>query len=80
MTSIGIAYIVINLNPFWTSLLARCIFKESIFKAEYLAMIICFLGVIGLSLGGSNEHALNNMHTFGYFIAGIIILFAASWT
>ena len=44
-------------------------------------MIVCFLGVIGLTLGGSlHDSALDNMQTFGWFVAGIIFLFLSSWT
>ena len=50
MVPLALCVILFNLAPFWTSLLAKLVNDEHIFKLEYLAMIICFGLVICLTL------------------------------
>ena len=51
MMPLALLVIVINLSPFWTSLIAYWVHREPISKLEYMAMFICFFGVVGLTLG-----------------------------
>ena len=48
---LSLAIIIIYLQPFWTSLVALKTHGEVIIRQEYIGMIVCFLGVIGLALG-----------------------------
>jgi drug/metabolite transporter (DMT)-like permease len=47
---IGMAVIILNMAPFWTTLLGRVFNKEKIFLVEILGMFICFSCIIALTL------------------------------
>jgi len=42
--------ILFNMAPFWISILAFLINKDKITIVEIVAMVLCFLGVIGITL------------------------------
>lgn len=52
---LGISVVITYMAPFWTSLLAYVFNREPIFKHEYVSMIVCFIGVIGITFGGRHE-------------------------
>jgi drug/metabolite transporter (DMT)-like permease len=51
---LSLSVVVVYLQPFWTSILAFFINKESISPIEIVGMIICFAGVVGLTLSAQN--------------------------
>jgi drug/metabolite transporter (DMT)-like permease len=51
---LSLATVVVYLQPFWTSILAFFVNKESISPVEIVGMVICFAGVVGLTLSAQN--------------------------
>ena len=47
---IGMAVIILNMAPFWTTLLGRVFNQEKIFLLELLGMVICFSCIVALTL------------------------------
>lgn len=50
INSMSIQSILFQTNPFWTSILAVFLLKETVKPYEYFAMGICFISVIGIAL------------------------------
>lgn len=50
INSMSIQSILYQTNPFWTSIMAVFLLRESVALYEYAAMGVCFLGVIGIAL------------------------------
>lgn len=50
INSMSIQSILFQTNPFWTSIMAVFLLKENVKAYEYVAMGICFLGVIGIAI------------------------------
>jgi drug/metabolite transporter (DMT)-like permease len=42
--------VLVQTNPVWTSILGLLINKEKVFCYEYIAMVLCFAGVVVLAL------------------------------
>jgi drug/metabolite transporter (DMT)-like permease len=89
---LALASIIFNLFPFWTSILAHCVRGDAIFKLEIVAMILCFLCVVGITTinpsDDENCEDLENLdvdceesliYSNGRTIAGVIIVFVGSW-
>lgn len=55
MMPLSLTTIIFNLAPFWGSIMACLIHKESISRVEYVAMLISFAGVVGMVLGPSEN-------------------------
>ena len=47
---LSIAVILMNLAPFWCSLLGNYFNAEPIYKIEFMAMALCFVCIIGFTL------------------------------
>ena len=47
--------ILFNLSPFWISILAWIVNKDKMSIVEIVAMVLCFLGVIGITFGGQDK-------------------------
>jgi drug/metabolite transporter (DMT)-like permease len=47
--------VLYNMAPFWASLLGLWINREPIIKLEYLAMGVCFVCVVGMTLGAQTS-------------------------
>lgn len=45
--------ILFQTGTFWTSILAFCVFSEPIVRFEIIAMIICFAGMLTITLGST---------------------------
>lgn len=50
INSMSIQSILFQTNPFWTSIMAVFLLRESVMMYEYVAMGICFLGVVGIAI------------------------------
>jgi drug/metabolite transporter (DMT)-like permease len=61
-------------SPFWTVVLAYFINKEPIQKIEYLAMSLCFAGVVAIALSKTNQ-TLASSNKF----LGICVSFSTAW-
>jgi len=82
MMPLSLTTIIFNLAPFWASILALLIHKESISKLEYLAMLITFAGVVGVVLGPNQNGAawpnltlgiaIGLVTSFGYAINNVL--------
>lgn len=79
---LSLCIIILYLQPFWTSLIAYKTHNEPIIRSEYIGMIICFLGVVGLTAGAPKvvSHHGEAAITTAKFTVGILILFLASVT
>lgn len=47
---LSLQLILLQTSPFWTSLLALWLVKERVRASEYVAMTLCFIGIIGIAL------------------------------
>ena len=78
---IALSVIVMNISPFWTSILSKIFLNEPILNLEYVAMAICFACVVGLTLGKDktpDQEAAESTSSKNLMV-GIIIMFVASW-
>jgi drug/metabolite transporter (DMT)-like permease len=55
MIPLGIAVLIVNTAPLWTSVLAYLFNGEPIYRKEYVSMAVCFIGMIGITFGGRHE-------------------------
>jgi len=80
MVPMYISVILFNLAPFWTSLLAFWINGEPIVKLEYVAMAICFLCIIGMTISkmyaNDAEESVYSPSTFAF---GVCMCVLKSW-
>jgi len=47
--------IIVQTSGFWTSIMARCFFKEPLICLELVGMVICFAAVVTITLSGANS-------------------------
>ena len=52
LAPLTLVIVLFNTAPFWGSLLGYWINNEPIIKIEYVAMFICFAGILGITFGG----------------------------
>ena len=57
MIPLTFAMVIFQSSSFWTSLLACCIFKEPLFMVEMIAMVVCFGGMVTITLSGAKASA-----------------------
>ena len=74
-----------NLAPFWTSIMGHFINKENMLCVEVMAMVFCFLCIIGITLGKNTdsepEAITGNVYDhmgIGIFLAFCVSLLRAS--
>jgi drug/metabolite transporter (DMT)-like permease len=68
--------IIFQTNPFWTSILAYFINKERIAPFEYIAMVLCFCGVMSIALSKPATLEASDSSTR---LQGIAVAFTLSW-
>lgn len=80
--------IIIQTSGLWTSLLARCFFKEPLIWIELVGMLICFISVVTISMNGaknytedsvSKDQSLTNVVSENMQILGFILISINSW-
>ena len=82
--------IIFQTASFWTSILAYFIFKEPLLPFEMIAMVICFSGMITITLSGSSAAAEDDAegqvadaddsgYTSKSLIIGYSLIFVTSW-
>lgn len=77
MIPLSISMLLFQTAPFWTSILGYFINREPIQRIEYVAMILCFIGVAAIaSSKGSNGAESNSESTK---LLGITIAFVTAW-
>jgi len=69
--------VIYQTSPFWTSILALLINKEKVARFEYVAMVIGFLGVVGITL--SKPESSNSTYSESTRLTGISLAFILSW-
>jgi len=74
---LSLAVILMNLSPFWCSLLGNYFNKEPIYRVEFLAMAVCFLCVIGVTLTKPQREEDSTNHNI---LNGVILTIAVSVT
>ena len=68
--------IIFQTSPFWTSILGFLYNKERIYRFEYGAMTLCFVGVVLLALNRPTQQTLTSA---SLSTVGIVITFVMSW-
>ena len=81
--------IIFTSGSFWTSILAYCAFREPIFPIEIVGMVICFAGMVTITLSGTAnadsedeiEEADADVQSFSkeQLILGYALIFIQSW-
>jgi drug/metabolite transporter (DMT)-like permease len=75
---LSLAVILMNLSPFWCSILGNYFHNEPIYRIEFVAMAVCFLCVIGVTLSKPTEEKdLKKEHNI---VVGVILAIAVSCT
>jgi len=74
---ISISMIILNLNPFWTGILGLLVNGEPFGKADLIAMLVCFMGIVGIALTGAPSGSENDV--FNYYLVGVLLALFASW-
>ena len=69
-------FVIINLTPFWTSILACILMGEPINYLEIIAMCICFVSIVFLTLLSTEATELNYSTNMIY---GVTIAFIGGW-
>ena len=69
--------VILQTSPFWTSILALLINKERVERFEYVAMVIGFLGVVGITL--SKPESSSSTYSESTRLTGIVLAFIMSW-
>ena len=67
--------VLFQTGPFWTLLLGLLINKEPILKIEYVAMVICFCGVIAISTSKADQQVTSDYPKS----VGVMLGFLTAW-
>ena len=62
LNSLSIQSILFQTNPFWTSIMAVLLLRENVKLYEYIAMGICFLGVVGIALSKQQQQTTQTVN------------------
>jgi drug/metabolite transporter (DMT)-like permease len=67
--------IIFQTGPFWTSILGYLVNKEPILRFEYVAMTICFCGVLAISTSKTDQQITSDYPKF----VGVVLAFLCAW-
>ena len=62
LNSMSIQSILFQTNPFWTSIMAVFLLRENVKLYEYIAMGICFLGVVGIAISKQQQQTTQTVN------------------
>lgn len=81
INSMSIQSILFQTNPFWTSIMAVFLLRESVKLYEYIAMGICFLGVVGIAVSKQQQQSIqtSDQTQVTMTVFSVIIAFSTSW-
>lgn len=78
--------IVFQTGCFWTSILAWVVFRETLLPLEIIAMVVCFAGMVTITLSGANQAQQDstaesqvNHYSSQNLILGYSLIFLVSW-
>lgn len=77
MIPLSISMMIFQTAPFWTTILGYFINSEPIRRVEYIAMGLCFIGVVAIASSKDAGHIVETDSTRK--VTGVVIAFVTSW-